>query len=120
VGDAATGRIVEHIEAWDVEPEKVLRKLLKPSKKNVAEGGNQLEKFMDAMYRSNYSDAWIPAALPLLLVLLPDALLVTGANYVFQEGWLGTVLFGLKVGLWGLCLACAVTVAYSKLQDLKR
>jgi hypothetical protein len=119
VGNADTGRIVEHIEAWEVEPEKVLKRLLKPSRKNVTEDGTAFEQFMDAVYRGDYGKGWSVAALPLLLVSLPDALLTSGANYVIHEGWLGTFLFGLQVALWGFCLACAVTVGATKLKSPK-
>jgi hypothetical protein len=33
VFDDASGRVVEHIEEWDVEPARVVRQLLKPSAK---------------------------------------------------------------------------------------
>lgn len=119
IGNAETGRIMEHIEAWDVEPEKVIKRLLKPSNKNVAEDGNGIEKFMDAASRGDYGKGWEISALPLLLVFLPDAVLTSGAGYVFQEGGLGTFLLVLQVVLWGFCGACAVTVAVTKLRELK-
>lgn len=119
VGSVETGRILEHIEAWDVEPEQVLKRLLKPSNKRVAEDGTAIEQFMDAASRGDFAKGWSVAALPMLVVLVPDALLTSGASYVFQEGGLGAFLFALQIALWGLCGACAVTVAASKLQRLR-
>lgn len=116
IRDTNTGRIVEHIEAWDVEPEKVLKRLVKPSKPNAAEDGTAFEKFMDASYRGDFAQGWSVAASPLLFVFLPDAVLTSGANYVIQDGWLGSFLFVLQVGLWGVCGACAVTVAANWVQ----
>lgn len=119
VGSVETGRILEHIEAWDVEPEKVLKRLLKPSNKRAAEDGTPFEQFMDAAWRGDYGKGWAIAALPMLVVLVPDALLTSGVSYVVQEGGLGAFLYVLQIVLWGLCGLCAVTVAVANLQTLR-
>jgi hypothetical protein len=111
-GDPSTGRIVEHIEAWDSEPEKILRRLLKPSPQATKESDGPLVAFMDAVSSGDYGKALQSASLPLLLILVPDALLTSGANYVWQNGPVGGFLHWLAVVLWVLAGICAAAEIY--------
>lgn len=114
VGDAETGRIVKHIEAWDANPREVVTRLLRPSR-NPPE--TAVEKFMAAAARGNGGAAWEVAAGPLLVIVLPDAVLTTAGYYFWNEGGVGTFLLWLQVVLWGLAAACAGTEAYRRIRE---
>lgn len=113
VGDAATGRIVKHIEAWDANPREVVTRLLRPSR-NPPE--TVVERFMAAVARGDGGAAWLAAAGPLLFVLAPDAALTSAGYYIWPDGGVGTFLFWLQAVLWGLVAACAVTEGYRRVR----
>eukprot|EP00892_Ulva_mutabilis_P004237 jgi/Ulvmu1/2185/UM013_0031.1 len=114
VGDAETGLIVKHIEAWDANPREVVTRLLRPSR-NPPE--TAVEKFMAAAARGQPGAAWMAAAGPLLVVVLPDAVLTSAGYYFWNEGGVGAFLFWLQVVLWTLTAACAGTEAYRRITD---
>ena len=58
-----TGRVIKHIEAWDVEPSAVVRSLLKPSSRAPT---NSWVKFFKAVDGGDAAGAWT-AASPALL-----------------------------------------------------
>lgn len=58
-----TGRVIEHIESWDVEPAAVVKSLLRPSSKAPA---NSWAKFFKAVDGGDAAGAW-SAATPALL-----------------------------------------------------
>ena len=114
MGDEGTGRIVKHIEAWDANPREVVTRLLRPSR-NPPE--TTVEKFMASTSRGDLGGAWVAAAGPLLLVVLPDAALTSAGYYFWNEGGVGAFLFWLQVVLWGLTAACAGTEVYRRVLD---
>ena len=58
-----TGRVVEHIESWDVEPAAVVKSLLRPSSRAPA---NSWVEFFKAVDGGDAAGAW-SAATPALL-----------------------------------------------------
>lgn len=58
-----TGRVIEHIESWDVEPAAVVKSLLRPSSRAPA---NSLVDFFKAVDGGDAAGAW-SAATPALL-----------------------------------------------------
>lgn len=96
-----TGRVVQHIETWDVEPWAVLRSLLKPSSK-VA--NSQWEVLMASLYSGDPAGIWLglsPAVALLTAVALPlgeVAHLARGEGLVFGPGE-GAALAGLVAAL---------------------
>jgi hypothetical protein len=51
-----TGRVVKHIESWDVQPGKVLLQLVKPANKSPA---NKTEAFMLGLSRGDVKSMWL-------------------------------------------------------------
>lgn len=113
MGDPATGRIVQHIEAWDANPREVVTRLLRPSR-NPPE--TVAERFMAAVARGDGGAAWLAAAGPLLFLVAPEAALTSVGYYVWPDGGVGAFLFWLQLGLWGVVVACVATEAYRRLR----
>ena len=63
-----TGRVVKHIESWDVEPGKVVQQLLKPAS-SMPE--SQTERFMLALSKRDVKGMWLSSADVALLSAAP-------------------------------------------------
>jgi hypothetical protein len=59
VFDAATGRVVEHLEEWDIEPGKVVKSLLKPA---AAIPTNRAEALALALHDGDAAGVWSAAS----------------------------------------------------------
>jgi hypothetical protein len=68
VFDAATGRVVKHIERWDVSPKAVVQSLLLPSSK-IPE--SKVEVFMFALSDGDALGMWLAASSPVLKFTAP-------------------------------------------------
>lgn len=67
-----TGRVVKHIESWDVEPSKVVQQLLKPANSRP---DSQAERFMLALSKKDAKGMWLSSADAALLLAAPLVLL---------------------------------------------
>ena len=63
-----TGRVVKHIESWDVEPSKVVQQLLKPASSKPE---SQAECFMLALSKKDAKGMWLSSADAALLLAAP-------------------------------------------------
>lgn len=63
-----TGRVVKHIEMWDVEPGKVLKRLLKPAAKIPS---SRWETLMLSVYEGDVKGVWLAASAPALKYAAP-------------------------------------------------
>jgi len=66
--DKESGRVVKHIESWDVKPGKVLLELVKPANKTPA---NKAEAFMLGLSRGDVKSMWLASDDLALLSSLP-------------------------------------------------
>lgn len=73
-----TGRVVKHIESWDVEPGAVVKSLLKPSARIPS---NNWETLFQALHSGDAKGVWFAAAGPLLVYF---ALPVVGLSVVVK------------------------------------
>tara|TARA_B100001142_G_scaffold260829_1_gene263313 strand:+ start:621 stop:1988 length:1368 start_codon:yes stop_codon:yes gene_type:complete len=81
VFDPDTGKVVKHIERWDVEPKKVVKQLLSPSSK-IPE--NRAQVFMFSLSDGDYLGMWLA---------------VTPAVIKFTAPWVGVSLLAKVAGL---------------------
>jgi len=91
VFDRVTGRVVEHIEEWDVEPRKVLKQLLSPAKR-PSDNSSAVERFMWSVSKGQPVDAWLAVSQPALLLGVLTfaemaALRVVGVSNILP-GWI--------------------------------
>ena len=63
-----TGRVVKHIEMWDVEPAKVLKRLIRPASRTPT---SRWETFMLSVHEGDLKGIWLAASAPLLTVSAP-------------------------------------------------
>lgn len=102
VFDEATGKVVKHIESWDVEPGKVVRNLLKPSARMPS---NQWEVLFAALYAGDARSVWFAVSGTVL-----KAALVAGGGDLLAHLVLGRGLTGFAdVSLFALALVCLAT-----------
>ena len=59
---------MKHIEMWDVEPGKVLKRLLKPASKTPS---SRWETFMLSVYEGDIKGVWLAASAPALKLSAP-------------------------------------------------
>ncbi|KAK9915073.1 hypothetical protein WJX75_004413 [Coccomyxa subellipsoidea] len=102
-----TGRVIKHIEAWDVEPSAVVRSLLKPSSRAPT---NSWVKFFKAVDGGDAAGAWT-AASPALLRYY--ALPVVGVSLITKaatgEGLPGVFLGTVEGFAYLTALAAGIT-----------
>lgn len=63
-----TGRVVKHIEMWDVEPGKVLKRLIRPAARTPT---SRWETLMLSVHEGDVKGIWLAASAPLLTVSGP-------------------------------------------------
>ena len=63
-----TGRVVKHIEMWDVEPGKVLKRLLKPAARTPS---SRWETLMLSLHEGDVKGVWLAASAPILKYSAP-------------------------------------------------
>ena len=63
-----TGRVEKHIEMWDVEPGRVLKRLLKPASKTPT---SRWETFMLSVHEGDAKGMWLAASAPILTYSAP-------------------------------------------------
>ena len=63
-----TGRVEKHIEMWDVEPGRVLKRLLKPASKTPT---SRWETFMLSVHEGDVKGMWLAASAPILTYSAP-------------------------------------------------
>lgn len=93
--DPGTGRVVEHIESWDVDPGQVVRSLLKPSAKVPT---SQWDVLMNAVYDGDAKGIWLATSGEVAKVsaaLVGVSLLL---NVVTGDGQPAAWLFGVVLG----------------------
>ncbi|KAG1666296.1 hypothetical protein FOA52_004777 [Chlamydomonas sp. UWO 241] len=109
--DADAGRVVKHIEAWDVDPKRVVAQLFKPSAKIPT---NQAETFFLAASDGDASGMWfsltpilfklsVPVCLLSLVVRLAggDGLPGDGAAYVLLAATAATEVYKFAKAMYG-------------------
>ena len=67
-----SGRVIKHIESWDVEPSRVVQQLLKPASKSPS---SKAELFMLALSQGDAKGMWLTSADTSLLASSPVVLL---------------------------------------------
>lgn len=63
-----TGRVVKHIEMWDVEPGKVLKRLIRPAARTPT---SRWETLMLSVHEGDLKGIWLAASAPVLTVSVP-------------------------------------------------
>lgn len=63
-----TGRVVKHIEMWDVEPGKVLKRLIRPAARTPT---SRWETLMLSVHEGDIRGIWLAASAPLLTASAP-------------------------------------------------
>lgn len=63
-----TGRVVKHIEMWDVEPGKVLKRLIRPAARTPT---SRWETLMLSVHEGDLKGIWLAASAPVLTVSAP-------------------------------------------------
>lgn len=63
-----TGRVVKHIEMWDVEPGKVLKRLIRPAARTPT---SRWETLMLSVHEGDIKGVWLAASAPLLTASAP-------------------------------------------------
>ena len=63
-----TGRVVKHIEMWDVEPGKVLKRLIRPAARTPT---SRWETLMLSVHEGDIRGVWLAASAPLLTAAAP-------------------------------------------------
>ena len=72
-----TGRVVKHIEMWDVEPGKVLKRLIRPAARTPT---SRWETLMLSVHEGDIKGVWLAASAPLLVASAP----VVGASLLIK------------------------------------
>ena len=100
-----TGKVVKHIEAWDVEPGAVVRSLIRPSARMPT---TPWEAFFSALDAGDPKGAWLAASRPLakyyalpVVALSLLAKLLTGQGLPVRH----RLLFCVHAGHTSICLA---------------
>lgn len=78
-----TGRVVKHIERWDVEPTRVLQQLLKPANRKPE---SRAERFMLALSQGDLSTMWLNSTDLALKVTLPVVVISLATKAVTGHG----------------------------------
>eukprot|EP00884_Botryococcus_braunii_P014047 jgi/Botrbrau1/22643/Bobra.176_1s0065.1 len=102
--DPGTGKVVKHIESWDIEPGKVVRQLLKPASRVP---GNRWEAFFAAADSGDLKGLWVAGARPVAFLCTPIVAVSLAVKAVTGEGLQG-VFLGAVEGLAYLGLAAAL------------
>ena len=63
-----TGRVVKHLEEWDVEPGRVLKRLLRPASRMPT---NRWEQLMLSVHEGDAKGVWLGLSWPMLLTSAP-------------------------------------------------
>lgn len=111
-----TGRVEKHIEMWDVEPGRVLKRLLKPASKTPT---SRWETFMLSVHEGDAKGMWLAASAPILTYSAPIVGLSLLTKAVTGHGLPGTVLGGVEGVAWLLTLAAAITQAQQLMQNVR-
>ena len=98
-----TGRVVEHIEMWDVEPGKVLKRLLKPASKTPS---SRWETFMLSVHEGDIQGVWLAASAPILKYSAP----LVGVSLLTKA----LTGHGLPVRLCTLVVFCLMFCSYGR------
>lgn len=78
VFDESTGKVIEHIEDWDIEPGKVVRDLLRPSSKTPT---NRAEAFFLSWSMGDAVGIWKASAKTVAVLSIASFLVVMGVDY---------------------------------------
>lgn len=98
VFDERTGKVVEHIEDWDIEPGKVVRDLLRPSSKTPT---NRAEAFFLSWSKGDAVGIWKASAKAITVLSISFFLLGMGLDYS-ASGEIHPPLLPLLMGLAGV------------------
>ncbi|DBA68189.1 TPA: hypothetical protein ACH3X2_013898 [Trebouxia sp. C0005] len=110
-----TGRVVKHIEMWDVEPGKVLKRLLKPAARTPS---SRWETLMLSLHEGDVRGVWLAASAPILKYSAP----VVGVSLVTKvltgHGLPGGFLGGIEGVSWLLLVAAFITQAQQLMKNV--
>ncbi|DBA78831.1 hypothetical protein WJX77_006022 [Trebouxia sp. C0004] len=110
-----TGRVVKHIEMWDVEPGKVLKRLLKPAARTPS---SRWETLMLSVHQGDVRGVWLAASAPILKYSAP----VVGVSLITKvltgHGLSGGFLGGVEGVSWLLLVAAFVTQAQQLMKNV--
>ncbi|KAK9845753.1 hypothetical protein WJX81_001436 [Elliptochloris bilobata] len=111
VFSAESGRVVKHIEAWHVEPGRVVRSLLRPSSRVPT---NRWETLFNALDAGDGAGVWLAASPVVAYGAAPIVAASLLCKLATGSGLPGVFLGGLE-GLAYLALAAAATTEAFKL-----
>lgn len=83
VHDQDTNKVVKHIEAWDVEPSRVVKELLKPASKTPQ---NEWEEFFASLSTGNSQGMWFASSKYVAIAWLPIVVISLATKVATGEG----------------------------------
>ncbi|KAL3150302.1 hypothetical protein ABBQ32_000150 [Trebouxia sp. C0010 RCD-2024] len=110
-----TGRVVKHIEMWDVEPGKVLKRLIRPAARTPT---SRWETLMLSVHEGDLKGIWLAASAPVLTVSVPVVGVSLLTKLLTGHGLPGTFLGGVEGLAWLFLVAGTITQAQQLFKNI--